>query len=649
MKNEKFCFSKNVGIVSIVGIVLIGFILFSQTLTKTQTSTNSRAAAISAKSLGGGSPTPIPPAPVGTLVLSQLVADAQNFIKQINTRIQTTAMIATDKQKLVDQQNLVNTEIGTAQSAYARVGLKINIAKGAVTSVLSDIEGKQVTATALVGTTANTVNTTKFAMINADEALAALGTPPTDEQVAQLKATSDAAQIQAAADVRAVATAKAQNDAAIQALNTLAQTPDKTTQAYKDAFTKASTQLITTAKAYGLAQRASNLSTQAATDTLNLYNDAVAAKAAYNAAKTVDDNAKAAYDSARTAYGNAQGALALENSLHASILAISTDLNGLKISDSTVLPAGIQPVGPVDTTEGTFGVDLSYLSQIQGQVNVVNMTMTSANTEYQKLSDLIASANAATVDPRTQSQACTEDSTVFNPASLGCDQCNIMRSTFKQQLTKIATRYTNANDIPSYFVSVDPTTKKKVCMALLAQPFKTGAATNTQGQKFICNDYSCASCQNKVVADSYCAGTKANCAQYVDDFTKLLAAYDAQDYKTVYQLMQKNFAQVNTQSTNPAAATCYIPNATVLGLTSTSIDGVESLHLQDGSFAYEKTGYCAYLPLNSQQATGCTCQSFITNGIRQANILNQKYDYSQMTGSSICTQAIAEIRKMVQP
>ena len=43
MKNEKFCFNKGVGLIAFIGIVLIGFVLASQTLTSTKTSTNSRA------------------------------------------------------------------------------------------------------------------------------------------------------------------------------------------------------------------------------------------------------------------------------------------------------------------------------------------------------------------------------------------------------------------------------------------------------------------------------------------------------------------------------------------------------------------------------------------------------------------------------
>lgn len=44
MKNEKICFNKNVGIITIVGMVLIGLLLLSQVLMNTQLSTDSRAA-----------------------------------------------------------------------------------------------------------------------------------------------------------------------------------------------------------------------------------------------------------------------------------------------------------------------------------------------------------------------------------------------------------------------------------------------------------------------------------------------------------------------------------------------------------------------------------------------------------------------------
>ena len=47
MKNEQFCFSKAVGVIVVVGLLLIGFVIISQSLTKTQTSTNSRASEIS--------------------------------------------------------------------------------------------------------------------------------------------------------------------------------------------------------------------------------------------------------------------------------------------------------------------------------------------------------------------------------------------------------------------------------------------------------------------------------------------------------------------------------------------------------------------------------------------------------------------------
>jgi len=43
MKNEKFCFSKGTGLIALVGILLVGFVLFTQVVQNQQTSTNSRA------------------------------------------------------------------------------------------------------------------------------------------------------------------------------------------------------------------------------------------------------------------------------------------------------------------------------------------------------------------------------------------------------------------------------------------------------------------------------------------------------------------------------------------------------------------------------------------------------------------------------
>lgn len=56
MKNEKFCFSKSVGFIALIGTVLVGFIFVNQTLTNTRTSTDSRA---SAQTGNSAIPTPL--------------------------------------------------------------------------------------------------------------------------------------------------------------------------------------------------------------------------------------------------------------------------------------------------------------------------------------------------------------------------------------------------------------------------------------------------------------------------------------------------------------------------------------------------------------------------------------------------------------
>lgn len=53
MKNDKFCFSKGTGLIALVGVLLVGFVLFTQVATNTQTSTNSKASGVSCNTLGG--------------------------------------------------------------------------------------------------------------------------------------------------------------------------------------------------------------------------------------------------------------------------------------------------------------------------------------------------------------------------------------------------------------------------------------------------------------------------------------------------------------------------------------------------------------------------------------------------------------------
>lgn len=52
MKNEKFCFSKGTGLIALVGVLLVGFVLFTQ-MANSPTSSNTKASGVSCSSLGG--------------------------------------------------------------------------------------------------------------------------------------------------------------------------------------------------------------------------------------------------------------------------------------------------------------------------------------------------------------------------------------------------------------------------------------------------------------------------------------------------------------------------------------------------------------------------------------------------------------------
>lgn len=52
MKNEKFCFSKGTGLIALVGVLLVGFVLFTQAA-NTPTSSNTKASGVSCSALGG--------------------------------------------------------------------------------------------------------------------------------------------------------------------------------------------------------------------------------------------------------------------------------------------------------------------------------------------------------------------------------------------------------------------------------------------------------------------------------------------------------------------------------------------------------------------------------------------------------------------